>query len=79
MNVGVNITRTKHMKSGLWMLGLLLAFLSAACSTGFTGPTETRDDRFVVGESPRVAVNGGNGRIIVNPGLDGTVRIQAAF
>ena len=53
------------MKSNLWMLGMFLVFLTAACSSGFTGPTETRDDSFVVGKSPRVVVSGDNGRIIV--------------
>ncbi len=77
MNVSVILTRRKQMKSGLLILGVLLAFLTAACSAGFTGPNETRDDSFVVGESPRVVVRGGNGRIIVKPGTDGTVRVQA--
>ena len=67
------------MKSGFWMLGVLIVFLTAACSAGFSGPTETRDDSFVVGESPRVVVSGGNGRIIVNPGTDGTVRVEATL
>ena len=61
------------------MLGVLLVFLTAACSSGFTGPTETRDDSFVVGQSPRVVVSGDNGRIIVNPGTDGTVKVQATL
>ena len=67
------------MKSGLWILGVLLVFLTAACSSGFTVPTETRDDSFVVGQSPRVVVSGDNGRIIVNPGTDGTVTVQATL
>ena len=79
MNVGIIITMGKQMKLGLWMLGVLLVFLTAACSTGFTGPTETRDDSFFVGASPRVVVSGGNGRVIVNPGTDGTVRVQATL
>ena len=61
------------------MLGVLFVFLTAACSEGFTGPTETRDDSFVVGGSPRVVVSGSNGRIVVNPGTDGTVRVQATL
>ena len=67
------------MKSGVRMLGVLFVFLTAACSEGFTGPTETRDDSFVVGGSPRVVVSGSNGRIVVNPGTDGTVRVQATL
>ena len=79
MNLGIIITRSKQTKPGLWMVGVLLVFLTAACSEGFTGPTETRDDSFVVGESPRVIVSGGNGAIIVNSGTDGTVRVQATL
>ena len=67
------------MRSGPWMLSGLLVFLIAACSNGFTGPTATRDDTFVVGASPRVVVSVDNGRIIVNPGTDGRVRVQATI
>ena len=67
------------MKSGLLILGVLLVSLTVACSSGFGGPTETRDHSFVVGETPRVVVSGDNGRIIVKPGTDGTVRVQATL
>ncbi len=78
MNVRIIVTSANHMKSGLWMVGVLLVFLTTtACSEGFTGSTEARDDSFIVGESPTVVVSGGNGRIIVSPGADGTVRVQA--
>jgi len=79
MNVGINITRAKHMKSGIWMVGVLLVLLAVACSSGFTRPTETRDDSFAVGESPRVVVSNDHGRIIINPGTGGTVRVQATL
>ena len=49
-----------------------------ACS-GFTGETEDRDATFVVGSSPRLVVSGENGRIIVNPGPNDTVRVQAVL
>ena len=67
------------MKSGLWMLGVLLIFPIAACSDGFTGPTEVRDDSFAVGQLPTVVVSGGNGRIIVRSGTDGTVVVHATL
>ena len=67
------------MEPGLWTLGLLLVFTTSACSSGLSGPTETRDDSFVVGESSRVVVSGDNGSIVVNPGTDGTVRVQATL
>ena len=41
------------MKSGLWMLGVLPVFITAASGVGSTWPTEARDGSFVVGESPR--------------------------
>ena len=66
------------MNPGLWLLGALVVLL-AACGDGFADPTEARDDSFVVGESPMVVVGSGNGRVIVNPGADGTVRVQAAL
>ena len=69
----------KHMKPGLWVVSVLLVLLTAACSSRSTGPVETRDDSFAVGESPRVVVSGSNGYIIVNPGTDGTVRVQATL
>ena len=77
MKAGINLSLEKQMKPGLWMLGVLLVFLTVACS--FTGPTETRDESFVVGASPRVVVGGGNGSVIVNPGTDGTVRVEATL
>ncbi len=59
------------------MLSGLLVFLIAACGDDITGNTKTRDDNFVVGRSPRVVVSVDNGRIVVNPGTDGRVRVQA--
>ena len=58
-----------------WMILLagLIVGLTAACG----GSTETRDDSFVVGEFPRIVVEGKHGRIIVNPGADGMVRVLA--
>ena len=90
MSLGIVAATRKQVSLGLLMLGVSLVFLTAACSEGlsgttetrsegFSGPTETRDDSFVVGDSPTVAVNGGNGRIVVTPGTDGTVRVQATL
>ena len=67
------------MKLGLWMLGALLVFVIAACSDDPTGSSPTRDDTFVVGRSPTVVVSVDNGRIIVNRGTDGRVRVQATL
>ena len=68
-----------QIKSGLWMLGVLFVFLTAACSAGFTGPSETHDESFAVGESSRVVVSGDNGHIIVRAGGDGRVRVQTTL
>ena len=64
------------MNPVLLMLGVLPILITAACGAGSTGPTETRDDNFVVGESPRVVVSGDNGYIIVKSATDGTLRVQ---
>ena len=79
MSARIIFAGRKQMKPGLWMLGVLLVSLTVACSARFPGPAETRDDSFFVGESPRVVVSGGNGRIIVNSDTDGTVRVQATL
>ena len=79
MSVDINFSGSTQVKPGLWMLGVLLVLVTAACSGGLTGPTETRDDSYFVGESPRVVISGDNGRIVVNPGIDGTVRVQATL
>ena len=52
MNVGIVIPRRKQATYGLWMLGVLLVFLTAACSEGFTGPTETRETAFLLARLP---------------------------
>ena len=79
MNVASIINLGKEMKRGVWILGGLVVLLTAACGQGFTGPTETRDDSFEVGDSPKVVVSSGNGRIIVRPGTDGAVRVEAVL
>ena len=67
------------MRSGLWMLSALFVSLIAACGDGATGPATSRDDTFVVGTSPRVVVSVDNARIVVNPGADGRVRVEATI
>lgn len=65
------------MKSVAWMIGTLLILISAACGQRITGPTETRDASYDVGDLPKVVVSGGNGRIIVNSGMAGKINVQA--
>ncbi len=77
MNIGTIVIR---MKSNFWLLNVLLFLITtAACSADLTGATEVRDDSFTVGESPRILVNSSNGYIIVNPGVDGAVRVQTTI
>ena len=76
MTVDIEMSMSKRIKPGV---GVFLVLLAVGCSNEFIGPTESRDDSFTVGESPRVVVNGDNGRIVVNPGADGTVRVQATL
>jgi len=63
----------------LLLLALLLGTLLfiVACSSENPGPTLLRDDSFNVDPSPVLKVNNENGRIIVNAGSDGTIRVQA--
>jgi DUF4097 and DUF4098 domain-containing protein YvlB len=67
------------MKFGYLAIGALFLFVASACSEVFDGPTETRDNSYSVGGSPTVVVNNDNGRITVNPGADGTVRVMATL
>lgn len=67
--------------SRLWVLLVLLLgtlILTAACASENPGPTQLRDDSFSVGPTPKLEVDNENGRIIVNAGADGTIRVQAA-
>jgi DUF4097 and DUF4098 domain-containing protein YvlB len=68
-----------QMKLGYLAIGVLFLFVASACSDTFTGPTENRDDSFTVGDSPTVVVDGDNGGITINPGSDGTVRVEATL
>jgi len=55
---------------------LAVGLLAAGCTFG---PTETRDDSFVVGGSVRLVVSSENGSIEVNAGSDSEVRVQATL
>ncbi|MDP6513428.1 MAG: DUF4097 family beta strand repeat-containing protein [SAR202 cluster bacterium] len=79
MNLAATVNARKHVKSGLFVFGLLLVFLAVACGASVTASTEDRDVSFSVGDSPKVVVNGSNGRINVNAGTGDTVRVQATL
>ena len=57
----------------------LVVGLASACSLGSGGSTEIHDDSFVVGDSPRLIVEGDNGKLIVNHGPDRTVNVKATL
>jgi hypothetical protein len=44
------------MKRGYLAIGVLFLFVASACSVTVSGPTESRDDSFSVGDSPTVVV-----------------------
>jgi hypothetical protein len=79
MNAGIIFNPKRYVKIGISILGLALVSLAMACSTSFTLATEDRDDSFTVGDSPRLVVNNTNGRIIVNPGTDDTIKVQTTL
>ena len=66
------------MKMMILLAGLAVG-LASACGLGSGGPTEIRDDSFVVGDSPRIVVGSDNGRVIVNAGPDRTVSVKATL
>ena len=69
MNLIASIKPKMHVKTGILAFGLIPISVAAS--------TKAHDDRFTVGESPKIVVNGSNGRIKVSAGTDDTVRVQA--
>ena len=54
-------------------------FVGSACYLGSGGSTETRDDIFDVGDSPRVIVISDNGPVLVTSGPDGKISVKATL
>ena len=77
MNLIASIKPKMHVKIGILAFGLIPISVAAACSTNVAASTKAHDDSFTVGESPKIVVNGSNGRIKVSAGTDDTVRVQA--
>ncbi|MCI0439238.1 MAG: DUF4097 domain-containing protein [Chloroflexi bacterium] len=59
--------------------GVSLAALIALAACAGVGPTEARDDSFIVGASPSLEVDGFNGDITVVEAEAGTIRVQATL
>src|SRR5918999_2167291 len=71
--------RTSHMRL-LGSLTMLLLFVAiVACIPAFASETETRDDTFSVGATPKIVVSSDNGQIHVVTGNEGTVNIKATI
>ena len=51
--------------------------IGTGCGDGDTGPTETRDSSFTVGEFPKLIVSNENGSVEIVTGNDEEVQIQA--
>ena len=78
MNASKILNRARQVGPAALLLGSLFVIL-AACGDDVIAPTESRDDTFVVGQSPRIVVSNDNGRVFVSPGSDGTVRVQTTL
>jgi hypothetical protein len=53
--------------------------LLVACVPAFASETETRDDTFSVGATPKIVVSNDNGQIDVVTGNEGTVNVKATI
>jgi Putative adhesin len=58
---------------------LILFVATAACTPAFASQTETRDDTFSVGATPKIVVSNDNGQIDVVTGNEGTVNVRATI
>jgi DUF4097 and DUF4098 domain-containing protein YvlB len=71
--------RSRFILGSLVGATVALVILLAATTGCAPGPTETRDDSFIVTGSSRVVVNSVNGNIEVNAGLGNEVLVQATL
>jgi Putative adhesin len=71
--------RTSYMRL-LGSLTMLLLFVAiVACIPASASETETRDDTFSVGATPKIVVSNDNGQIDVVTGNEGTVNVKATI
>lgn len=71
--------RTSYMRLLGFLTVLILFVAIAACTPAFASKTETRDDTFSVGATPKVVVSNDNGQIDVVTGNEGTVNVKATI
>jgi DUF4097 and DUF4098 domain-containing protein YvlB len=71
--------RTSYMRllGSLPMLILFVAIVS--CTPAFASETETHDNTFSVGATPKIVVSNDNGQIDVVTGNEGTVNVKATI
>ncbi len=74
-----HIATTLIARGSLALSFLVLTLFVAACSTGFSGTTEVREESFSVGASPRLIVENQNGNVTVTAHLAGTIRVRATL
>jgi hypothetical protein len=71
--------RTSYMRL-LGSLTVLILFVAiVACAPAFASETETHDDTFSVGATPKIVVSNDNGQIDVVTGNEGTVNVKATI
>ncbi len=71
--------RTSYMRL-LGSLTVLILFVAiVACAPAFASETETHDDTFSVGATPKIVVSNENGQIDVVTGNEGTVNVRATI
>jgi DUF4097 and DUF4098 domain-containing protein YvlB len=64
----------------LGFLTMLMLFVAIAAGTpAFASETETRDDTYSVGATPKIVVSNDNGQINVVTGNEGTVNVKATI
>ena len=75
------VQSSRRVRSWALVAGALFTLLvvAVACDDADIEPVESRDDSFSVSSSPRLVINGFNGRIEVNTGSENTIRVQATL
>jgi hypothetical protein len=71
--------RTSYMRLLGFLTVLILFVATVACTPAFASETETRDDTFSVGATPKIVVSNDNGQIGVVTGNEGTVNVKATI
>jgi hypothetical protein len=71
--------RTSYMRLVGSLTVLILFVAVVACAPAFASETETHDDTFSVGATPKIVVSNDNGQIDVVTGNEGTVNVKATI